>query len=82
MDKLTNKVTSKVTNTYTATRRVIENAEHFVLAVSLVIVAFYNWYDLTIRSVGEVEQYVRLFASVVIALKGAVEIIRFFNKEK
>lgn len=62
--------------------RVVGNAEHLVLAVALVVCAGYNYYDLTIREVGNVEYYARLVASVVIALKGAIEIFNFFNKEK
>ena len=75
------KLTKHAKRVYTTTRRIVDNAEHFVLAIALIICAGYNWYDLTIREVNDVEFYVRLTASVVIALKGGLEVIRFFNKE-
>lgn len=75
------KVTKQVTESYRTVKRIVDNAEHLVLASSLIITAGYNWYDLTIRPVGKVELYIRLFASVVIALKGAIEVLKFFNKE-
>lgn len=76
------KVTKQVDKTYSSIKRVIENAEHFVIATALVIVASYNYYDLTIRPVGEVEYYIRLAASITIFLKGSIEVIRFFDKQK
>lgn len=76
------KVTKKAQNAFDTSKRVVENAEHLVLALSLVITAAYNYYDLTIRPVGDVEYAVRLVASVVIVLKGAYETFTFFNKEK
>lgn len=72
----------KITEGVTTTKRVIDNAEHFVLAMALVICASYNYYDLTIRPVGNVEYYVRLVGAVVIVLKGAWETLQFFNKQK
>lgn len=76
------KMKFKVHETYSTGKRIIENAEHFILATALVICATYNYYDLTIRPVGDVEYYVRLVASVVIFLKGTIELIRFFDKQK
>ena len=83
--KITNaktKVKKTTTDTFTTAKRVVENAEHLVLALSLVICASYNYYDLTIRPVGDVEYAIRIVASVVIVLKGAWETFTFFNKEK
>ena len=85
MSKLTNaktKVKKTTTDTFTTVKRVVENAEHLVLALSLVICAAYNYYDLTIRPVGDVEYAIRIVASVVIVANGAVEIFRFFDKKK
>jgi hypothetical protein len=76
------KVTKKATNAFDTAKRIVENAEHLVLALSLVVTAAYNYYDLTIRPVGDVEYTIRIIASVVIVLKGAYETFTFFNKEK
>ena len=76
------KIKKQVNDTYKTGKRIIENAEELILATSLVIVAAYNWYDLTIRAVGNVEYSVRLAASVIIALKGAIAVVQFFNKPK
>lgn len=76
------KVKKTTNDTFATAKRVVENAEHLVLALSLVITAGYNYYDLTIRPVGDVEYYIRLVASIVIVLKGAYETFTFFNKEK
>ncbi|MCA9333681.1 hypothetical protein KC963_01410 [Candidatus Saccharibacteria bacterium] len=72
------KVTKQATEVFTTTKRVVGNAEHFVLAVALLICATYNY--LTLPGVSP-EYYIRLTASVIIALKGTYEVIRFFNKE-
>lgn len=76
------KMKYKVNETFTTGKRIIENAEHFVLATALVICAAYNYYDLTIRTVGNVEYSVRVAAAVVIGLKGAWEVMSFFSKYK
>jgi hypothetical protein len=62
-----------------ATKRVISGIEEFVIGVSIVITAGYNFYDLTIRPVGNVEYIVRLASSVVVALAGAWLLARHFN---
>ncbi len=76
------KLTDNVKTTVTTTKNVVMNAEEFVLAASLVIVSVYNAYDLSIRPVGNIEFYVRAIASVVIGLKGATAVIKFFDKNK
>lgn len=82
MTELKNNLKTNVANTVSTTKRVIGNAEEFVLASSLVIVSIYNAYDLAIRLVDDIEFYVRAFASVVIGIKGAWAVIQFFNKKK
>ena len=61
---------------------IFENAEELLLSVSLLICAFYNYYDLTIRAVGNVEYYARLTASVLIAIWGANLLVSHFKRKK
>ena len=63
-------------------RDIFENAEELILSVSLLVCAFYNYYDLSIRGVGNVEYYVRLTASVVIAVWGANLLVQHFKRKK
>jgi len=63
-------------------RDIFDNAEELVLSVSLLVCAFYNYYDLSIRGVGNVEYYVRLTASVVIAVWGANLLVQHFKRKK
>lgn len=62
-----------------ATKRVINGLEEFVIGVAIMVTAGYNFYDLTIRPVGNVEYTVRLASSVVVALSGAWLLARHFN---
>lgn len=61
-------------------KQILVGAKELVLAVSLVICAGYNWYDLTIRPVGKVEFYIRTAASLIIALIGANEALKVFKR--
>ena len=61
-------------------KQIAMGAKELVLAVSLVISAGYNWYDLTIRPVGKVEFYARTAAAVIIALIGASEALKVFKR--
>jgi hypothetical protein len=63
-------------------RDIFENMEELVLSVALLVCAFYNYYDLSIRGVGNVEYYVRLTASVVIAVWGANLLVQHFKRKK
>lgn len=51
--------------------QIFKGAENLVLAASIIIVSFYNLYDLLNRPVDSFEYYVRATASVVVALVGA-----------
>jgi ABC-type nickel/cobalt efflux system permease component RcnA len=58
-----------------STKRVISGVEEFVIGAT----AGYNYYDLSIRPVGNVEYVVRLASSVIVALAGAWLLARHFN---
>jgi ABC-type nickel/cobalt efflux system permease component RcnA len=62
-----------------STKRVISGVEEFVIGAAVVITAGYNYYDLSIRPVGNVEYVVRLASSVIVALAGAWLLARHFN---
>lgn len=75
------KAKKQVKETYKATKTVVTNAEEFVIAVSLLISTFYNYYDLSIRPVGKVEYTVRLAAVVITSFVGFYLLVRHFNKQ-
>ena len=62
-----------------STKRVISGVEEFVIGAAVVITAGYNYYDLSIRPVGNVEYVVRLASSVIVALAGTWLLARHFN---
>jgi hypothetical protein len=74
-------IKDKTKEVVTTTKRVITNSERFVQGTALLVTSGYNYYDLTIRPVAEVEFYIRAAATVVIALRGAYELIRFLDKD-
>lgn len=76
------KVNKQVKQAVQEGRNIFENAEELILSVSLLVCAFYNYYDLSIRGVGNVEYYVRLTASVVIAVWGANLLVQHFKRKK
>ncbi len=65
-----------------STKRIINGVEEFVIGSAVVITAGYNYYDLSIRPVGNVEYVVRLASSVIVALAGAWLLAKHFNKSK
>jgi hypothetical protein len=65
-----------------STKRIINGLEEFVIGSAVVITAGYNYYDLSIRPVGNVEYVVRLASSVIVALAGAWLLAKHFNKSK
>lgn len=75
------KIKKQVSDTYKTTKTVINNAEEFVIAVSLLISTFYNYYDLSIRPVGQVEYTVRLGAVVITSFVGFYLLVKHFNKK-
>lgn len=79
MNDKVKKISKQVT---TEARSIFDSAEEFILSTSLLICAFYNYYDLSIRTTGNVEYYVRLIASVVIALWGAQLLVVHFRRKK
>ncbi len=62
-----------------STKRIINGVEEFVIGSAVVITAGYNYYDLSIRPVGNVEYIVRLASSVIVALAGTWLLARHFN---
>jgi hypothetical protein len=76
-----NKAKETVKNTVSTTARVVKNAEHFVQAVSLLVLAGFAYTQLkTVQS--DVVYYTVLAALIVVGLRGAVEFISFLNKDK
>jgi hypothetical protein len=75
------KVKKQVNDTYKATKTVVTNAEELVIALSLLVSTFYNYYDLSIREVGKVEYTVRLAAVVITSFVGFYLLVRHFNKQ-
>lgn len=61
---------------YKTALAIIHGAEHLVLSVSIIIVSYYNIYDLQNRQVDTFELYTRSLASVVVALVGAWNIAK------
>ena len=74
------KIKENIQTAKTTVEQIIKGAENLVLAVSIVIVSFYNIYDLLNRSVGNFEYYTRATASVVVALVGAVAIAKVLKQ--
>jgi hypothetical protein len=74
-----NQLVKKYKEVVESTKKVIHGLENLILSASLVIVSFYNIYDLLNRPVDNFEYYVRAFASLVIALVGAGAIIKVFK---
>lgn len=62
-----------------STKRIINGVEEFAIGTAVVITAGYNYYDLSIRPVGNVEYAVRLTSSVIVALAGTWLLARHFN---
>lgn len=60
----------------TTAKAIVHGAEHLVLALSIIIVSYYNIYDLQTRPVDKFELYVRALSSVVVALVGAWSIAK------
>jgi hypothetical protein len=78
--KRPNNVKRKVTETVSTTARIVKNAEHFVQAVSLLVLAGFAYTQLkTVQS--DVVYYTVLAALIVVGLRGAVEFISFLKKE-
>lgn len=75
-----NKAKAKVAETTKATGRVIKNAETFVQAVALLTLAGFAYVQLkTVEN--DVLYYAVLASLIVVGLRGAVEVIKFLNKE-
>lgn len=79
-DNKPNKVKKTVTETVNTTGRVIRNAEHFVQAVALLILAGFAYVQ--VKEVTNDVLYVAVLASlIIVGLRGTYEVIRFLNKE-
>lgn len=70
------KITKRTVETYKSAMQIVHGAEHLVLALSIIIVSYYNIYDLQNRTVDNFELYTRSLASVVVALVGAWSIAK------
>lgn len=74
------RIKAKATETVQTTGRVIKNAEHFVQAVSLLVLAGFAYVQ--VKEVTNDVLYVAVLASlIIVGLRGAYEVIRFLNKE-
>ncbi len=62
------------------TTKTFRNIVEFVQASALVTVAAYAAYAVKVGRVDGVYRYLLAFASAIIALRGAIELLRHFNK--
>lgn len=60
-------------------QEVADGLKETILSIALVITAGYNWYELTLRPVDQVEFYVRVSASAIIAYVGARQLLTIFK---
>ena len=79
-EKKPNKVKAKATETVQTTGRVVKNAENFVQAVSLLVLAGFAYSQLKEVS-NDVLYYAVLASLIIVGLRGSYEVIRFLNKE-
>jgi ABC-type nickel/cobalt efflux system permease component RcnA len=70
------RIKEEVKKGYVSAVKIVHGAEHLVLSLSIIIVSYYNIYDLQTRQVDNFELYVRSLASVVVALVGAWNIAK------
>ncbi len=78
---MVDKIKKQVNDTYKTTKTVVANMEELAIAVSLLISTAYNYYDLSIRSVGQVEYTIRLAAVVITGLFSFNLLVKHFNKQ-
>lgn len=64
-----------------STQRVIRNSESFGQAISLLIVAAFSYSQLHNHTFHVAVQWVVTIALVVIGVRGAVELIKFLDKD-
>lgn len=71
----------KIKESYSRGKRVVSNAEQFVQAVALLVVAGFSYNELRQEHLPTVVQYTVLAALVIIGLRGAIELIKFLDRE-
>jgi hypothetical protein len=75
------KLKKQVVTATSATKRIIQNAEQFVQAVSLLVVAGFSYYAQSRVGLSNPARLAVIVALVIIGLRGAVEFINFLNKK-
>ena len=79
-EKKPSKVKKTVSETVNTTARVVKNAEHFVQAVALLVLAGFAY--IQVKDVTNDVLYFAVLASlIIVGLRGTYEVIRFLNKE-
>lgn len=79
-EKKPSKVKKTVSETVSTTARVVKNAEHFVQAVALLVLAGFAY--IQVKEVTNDVLYFAVLASlIIVGLRGTYEVIRFLNKE-
>lgn len=78
--KDTPSVWSKVKTAYSDAQNVLKNLEHFVEAVSLLLVAGFSYWAASRVGISHWSELTFKFASIVIGLRGASEFIKTLNK--
>lgn len=73
-------IKTKVTTLTTRIKRVIDNLEQFVQAVSLLTVASFSYYATRELQLNTVVEVLVISALVVIGLRGAYEFFKFLDK--
>lgn len=77
------KVKKQAKQAVDTSKKVINGVEEFVIGTAIFITAGYNYYDLSIRPVDNVEYIVRLASSVIVGLAGAYLLVKHFaNRSK
>ena len=82
MSNVKKKITETTNNTVATTKRVINNAEQFVQSIALLTVATFSYYAVKQLDLNPVVELTITIALAVIGLRGAVEFVKFLDKEK
>lgn len=75
------KVKQTVTQGVTTTKNVILNAEQFIQAVALLVIAAFSYWALQHITVGRVAYWGTVAALVVVGLRGTVEFVKFLDRK-
>lgn len=75
------KVTTKVSTTFNTTKRIVQNAEQFVQAASLLTLVGFSFWATRQLKLNEALRIVVVTSLVVVGLRGMYEFVRFLDKK-